>query len=738
MNYIQYGREFFHGNSSKWGTNGLFMKGDVSQVIALFGNELGADTLSFVVNSRALVGDGTGYAFLLDSNMKPLKSSDNKYLVTRQIYTDWRDFTPGAALDLYNNPGGNMIGRFYVEEVTQINRKAVRFTCTDCVGVLAGMDDHGGGIYTGQTVADICAEIFAGSGLTYEVGDGVDTVQCFGRLPRANRRTNLGRLLVAAGATLMEKNGVVQIVYLGTGSTSTMYQKNIYLGNGNVVQKDPATAVTVIEHAFYQLAGDKVETLFDNTSEVTPAVDQLVVFSEACHDLTASGSLTISESNANYAIVSGVGTLTGSVYTHTRRQIRKDTGITTYKEHIESIEDNELIGYHNSEYVAQRMANYYAIQTSIEFEALDPAGNLLPGSPVNFTDPFGVARTGWIHKKDYAIGNKTRAKWEIPVGWTPGPWGSNLDAWEIFDEAGTFTWTVPAGVTSLTAQLVGGGQAGFDGSDGSSGSMGSSDQWTGSGEGGPGGEKGLGGQPGKANAVTISVTPGQTVTITIGTGGQSNGEEGAATTITVNGTTYTSADGVVPVAGITNTWTGETYALKGPDGVNGADGGKKGTKGEDLESWTGGARGRDYTYSVSAYHGTYDDTPALSITGTGGGGGGAAHGANGSGGNSGSASCRRSGVNGYGCHCASSNGGDGGNGANATTDPYEVGLAGGGAGGNGGGGGGGGGDGNVTGDTAGLSIHGRRGWGGYGGSGSPGTPGGNGLALLMYKQATAA
>lgn len=727
MNYIQYGQEFFHGNSNRWGTNGLFMSGQVSQVIALFGNELAADTLTFVVNSKALVGDGTGYAFLLDSDMKPLKASDGKFLVVRQIYTDWRDFTPGAPLDLYNNPNGTMIGRFYVEEVTQVNRKAVRFTCTDCVGILSGMDDHGGGVYTGETVSQICAEIFAGSGLTYAVGEDVGAVQCYGRLPRDNRRTNLGRLLVAAGATLMEKNGVVQIVYLGTGTTSTMYQRNIYLGNGNVVQKDPATAVAVTEHAFYKLASDKVETLFDNTSEVTPAENQLVIFSEACHDLTATGTLTISESNANYAIVSGVGTLTGSVYTHTRRQITKDTGVTTYKEHVEAIEDNELIGLHNSEYVAQRMANWYAIRTSIEFDALDPAGNLLPGSPVNFTDPFGTARTGWIHKKDYAIGNKTRAKWEIPVDWTPGPWGSNLDAWELFDEAGTFAWTVPAGVTSLTVQLVGGGQAGFDGSDGSRGSSGSSDQFSGSGEGGPGGEKGLGGHPGKANSITVAVTPGQTATITIGTGGQSNGEEGTATTITINGTTYTSEDGVIPVAGITNTWTGETYALAGPDGVDGAKGGKKGTKGDDLESWTGGVGGRDYTYTSSAG----------SVTGTGGGGGGAAHGANGSAGNRGSASCRRWSNNT--CLCATGSGGDGGDGGDATTDPFEPGLAGGGAGGNGGGGGGGGGDGGgPVGDTGGLSIHSSRGWGGYGGTGSPGTPGGNGLAMLMYKQANAA
>lgn len=690
MNYIQYGQEFFHGNSNRWGTNGLFMSGQVSQVIALFGNELAADTLTFVVNSKALVGDGTGYAFLLDSDMKPLKTSDGKFLVTRQIYTDWRDFTPGAPLDLYNNPNGTMIGRFYVEEVTQVNRKAVRFTCTDCVGILAGMDDHGGGVYTGETVSQICAEIFAGSGLTYAVGEDVGAVQCYGRLPRDNRRTNLGRLLVAAGATLMEKNGVVQIVYLGTGTTSTMYQRNIYLGNGNVVQKDPATAVTVTEHAFYKLAGDKVETLFDNTSEVTPAEDQLVIFSEACHDLEATGTLTISESNANYAIVSGVGTLTGSVYTHTRRQITKDTGVTTYKEHVEAIEDNELIGLHNSEYVAQRMANWYAVRTSIEFDALDPAGNLLPGNPVNFTDPFGTARTGWIHKKDYAIGNKTRAKWEIPVDWTPGPWGSNLDAWELITESKT--WTVPAGVTSLRIVLGQGGKGGGGGNDGGYGQS--------CRDPGDGGAAGAAGTPGKVNVVDITVTPGQTFQVTIGApgaGGNPNevGADGGETTFG----SYSSADGVVPEQGFLNQFTGDVYAVAGEDGIPGGKGGKPSTN-----QWE---YGENVTVDGQTWYGGRGTRPSTTGRLSGAGGGGAAVGGNGE---------------------DAANTENAGKGANATDRPNlpTPTLGSGGVGGNGGGGGGQGGtDNNIC-------------WGGSdaaGGSGSKGFDGGSGWCMLLYKAA---
>lgn len=724
MNYIQYGQDFFHGNSSRWGTNGLFMSGQVEQSIALFGNELAADSLTFVVNSKALTSTGTDYAFLLDADLKPLQTSDGKWIIVKQSYTDWRNFVPGAALDLYNNPDGVMIGRFYVQDVKRISKKAVQFTCTDCVGVLDGMNDHGGGIYTGETVADICAEIFAGSGLSYTVAEEVASVQCFGRLPRDNRRTNLGKLLVATGATLSESNGTVLITYLGAGSPATMLQRNIYMEGGSVTNKDRATGVEVTEHAFYQLNTDADVVLFDNTTEVTPAASQLVVFQDPCHDLKWNGAALPAgwESNANYAVVSGVGTLSGKVYTHTRRQITKSTGVASNKVLVQKIEDNELIGYHNSDYVAQRMANWYKVAVGINMETLDPTGALMPGIYVNLVDPFGEAKTGWTSKKSFAIANKTRATWDVAIDWQPGPWGSNLDAWDLVTESDP--WTVPPGVTSITVQLVGGGQAGFNGANGSSGTSGTSDQWSGTGEGGAGGLKGLGGQPGKANSVTVPVSPGDIVTVSIGAGGQSNGEEGTATTITVNGTTYTSADGVVPATGITNVWTGDTYAIAGPDGVDGAKGGNKGTPGDALQQWAGGARGNNYTYKGSG----------LTVTGIGGGGGGAAYGANGENGSTASAQCRRS-LNNT-CLCATANGGDGGDGADATTEPYNPPLGSGGRGGNGGGGGGGGGDGDgPTGDTGGMSIHSQRGWGGSGGTGSPGTAGGDGLALFMFKAA---
>ena len=719
MNYIQYGQDFFHGNSSRWGTNGLFMSGQVEQSIALFGNELAADSLTFVVNSKALVGDGTGYAFLLDADLKPLQTSDGKWLIVRQTYTDWRNFVPGAALDLYSTPGGTMIGRFYVQDVTQISRKAVRFTCTDCIGILDGMNDHNGGIYTGETVADICAEIFAGSGLSYSVGADVGAVQCYGRLPRANRRTNLGKLLVATGATLSESNGVVVISYLGAGAPATMYQRNIYMQGGSVVNKDRSTGVEVTEHAFYQLNTDADAVLFANTTEVTPVTSQLVVFQDPCHDLTATGTLTIEESNANYAVVSGVGTLSGKVYTHTQRQISKSTGVTSNKVKVEKIEDNELIGYHNSDYVAQRMANWYKVAVGVDMEALDPTGALMPGTYVNITDPFGDARTGWTRKKSFAIANKTRAAWDVAIDWQPGPWGSNVDAWELFKTS--TTWTVPAGVTSVTFYLGGGGTGGEGGGKGESGEDGSRGESV---KGGTGGLAGTGGAPGKVHTVTLAVTPGDVIAISIGPGGGGGaknsgaGSAGGATTITHNGITYTSEDGVVPENGFLNQFTGEVYSLAGPAGVPGADGGSYDggdTAGNvaDDQVWYGGLPGANQIW----HQGIGADRK--SIYAIGGGGSGAAYGANGTNGGDGD----------YGYSYV--NGGNGGDAPAAQPKPHTAGPGCGGIGGCGGGGGGAGGPAEVEGVSR-LLNPGR---GGYGGDGSVGGLAGNGWALGLYKAA---
>lgn len=695
MNFIQYGTSFFHGNSARYGTDGLLMSGRAEQVIALFGNELAADSLTFVVNSKYLTSPSGGYAFLLDSNLRPLKTSDGKWLLVHAVYPDWRTFTPGAPLDLYNQQGGQIIGRFYVQNVRQVSRKFVEFTCTDCVGMIDALADHNGGIYNGTTIGDIIDDIMSGSGIAYTVTQEVREVAAYGRLPHDNRRTNLGRVLVATGATLTEDTaGRMVVSYLGAGNVQNIPQRVIYLNTGSVEYRHPATAVQVTEHAFYQLADDEQKTLFDNTVEVSTAVAQTVIFEEPCYNLTTTGTLAIVESNPNYAVVNGTGTLVGTVYTHTRRVITESTGVVA-AENVLTLEDNELVGIHNSDYVAKRMANYYKLAIGVQFEAHDESGALQPGTKLNIVDPFGVARVGWLEKKTFNLGNKTRAQMDIAIDWQPGPWGSNIDIYELI--TASTTWTVPAGVTTVRVILGQGGEGGGGGYDGGYGQSCRAP--------GVGGAAGTAGNPGKVYVVDIPVTPGQTYTITIGAagvGGAANAEgtEGGETTFG----SYSSASGVIPEEGFLNQDTGDVYALIGETGIKGGDGGKPSTNqyeyGEsvtaDGQTWTGGRGTRPATSSGGSY--SY----------SGAGGGGAAYGNNGE--------------NAVDVQEA-------GKGADATDRPDlpSPGLGSGGIGGNGGGGGGQGGTrNNIC-------------WSGSdaaGGTGSPGHDGGQGWCLLLYKRAS--
>ena len=73
----------------------------------------------------------------------------------------------------------------------------------------------------------------------------------------------------------------------------------------------------------------------------------------------------------------------------------------------------------------------------------------------------------------------------------------------------------------------------------------------------------------------------------------SAGCAGGDSTITVNGTTYSSADGAVPQNGVVNLLTGDIYSLKGEEGVAGAPGGNQGA----------GNYGGDITYKGVTNHG---------------------------------------------------------------------------------------------------------------------------------------
>lgn len=148
-----------------------------------------------------------------------------------------------------------------------------------------------------------------------------------------------------------------------------------------------------------------------------------------------------------------------------------------------------------------------------------------------------------------------------------------------FESPGTYTWTVPAGVTQvhLTGASAGGGAGGTGGS--GAGGNGAVGQGGGVGaNGGNGGSGGVGGVGGLGMFIynlPIEVTPNGTISITIGAGG-TGGSGGIGGGVNGSGSPSTKASDGAPGG---STSFGDKVTLIGGRGGIGGSGGAIGTNG---------------------------------------------------------------------------------------------------------------------------------------------------------------
>lgn len=495
---------------------------------------------------------------------------------------------------------------YYLRSITRTGATSYRLVAWSAVGLLAAMA-HKGGIYTGQTVAEVVKEICGN--VPVVVKSVFANTKLYGWLPycqpKADRRgksarDNLVQVLFAIGAYLTtDLNGVLHIDALWDGASSTIGSNRMYASGGKVSYSDPISAVTVTEHQY--IAGTDEKELFSGTSQQ----GDIITFSEPMHSLTATG-FTILESGANYAkISSGSGSLKGKTYIHNARLVTQ-TVTESAAENVKSVTDATLVSLVNSSAVAKRLADYYKCRETITNGIV--SGQEKPGHVVSVYHPYDKKMvSACIVSLDTTMSGTLKSEMAALVGFFP----PQPESSEYFDErvilTGSGEWTVPEGVTSYTRVLIGGGQGGSSGHRGESPAVRTPKSWTEkfdalrryvgldngvSLEGGKGGEPGEAGDGGKVLVETVTdAVPGAKVSYACGKGGyggafsQGNDAGAPGTATTMGGAT--SDTGSSSEAGYTDAITGEVFAAKGKSGIAGSPG--------NGYTWDGGK----YTYQPS-------------------------------------------------------------------------------------------------------------------------------------------
>ena len=459
---------------------------------------------------------------------------------------------------------GSRVGVYYLQSVTRVGPKLYTLSALSAVGLLI-VRPHRGGIYTGQTVAEVVAEICGDIPVLIEtVYRGI---KLYGWLPIASARDSLVQVLFAIGAWLhTDENGVLRVQKLWNGTASIIGPASVHAANIQVKYLDPVSAVAVTEHQY--IAGTEDVTLFEGTAQQGDVIE----FDEPAHTLTAEG-FTILESGANYAVLSaGTGKLTGKSYVHNRRVVTR-TVTEGAAENVEEITDATLVSLVNSSAVAQRMAAYYACREQLTVD-VNPAAEHA-GHVVSLWNEWDKQQTlACIASRETKISGLLKSRTSALVGFLP----PQPETTEYYDErvvlTGSGTWTVPDDVTTLRAVLVDQGADGTDGADGAAGASTSLIMTTAEsqvqsftrqvngGKGGIGGEAGLGGLGGRILSADLDVTPGASFAYSVA-------EEATFGDLS-------SANGSRSDAGFTDPITGDVYGKKGDDGLAGGAGGDGG------------------------------------------------------------------------------------------------------------------------------------------------------------------
>lgn len=344
-----------------------------------------------------------------------------------------RDEETGAALTAFRRNEkllyyyrDKLRGTYYIESIQRTGKYTYEISANNAVALLE-QSNHLGGIYTGQTVDELVAEICT---IPYIIQSKFAGIKLYGWLPVATRRANLAQVLFAIGAhAKTDQNGVLRIESLWDGVSNSIPPDRIFWGD-KVTYESKVTEVSVLEHQY--IKGTEEATLFEGVAEE----GDIIQFEEPAYDLVASG-FSVQSSGANYAVLSaGTGTLTGKKYVHMTRDLRVPV-LEDDVDNVIEVKEATLVSLTNSAAVAQRLAGYYQYIEALDHEVV--YGGERPGDVVAFEHPYRPRLPGFR-----ACATPCGRRW-WPWAWPSPPpiWRTVLPPWRVLRTMGPSPGPLP-------------------------------------------------------------------------------------------------------------------------------------------------------------------------------------------------------------------------------------------------------------------------------------------------------
>ena len=575
----------------------------INSEVSLVGDTLSADEFSAKVKT-SLTGETHVYTNLMEWYCT---SNDEYYYVDDG---DLADFTYGDKIRLNRNE--NLYEQFYVRKVSRYGQQLYEIDSISAIGMLIHQT-HVGGVYQAVQVGDLIDEIMQGTGISYQVSSAVANTPVSGWLPYGNKRDNLQQILFAVGANIRKENGVVNFLYYAPTEAIPISDRKISLGGKNSYES-PASQIILTEHSFFVNPSAVAEEVFSGAVD-----DGIVVFNDPVDPSTIQGSgFTIHDSGANYAHVTGSGTITAKKYTHQTTDLSWSNS-SLGEERTLTYKNNTLVTALNSVNVLNRLKKYYA--DSREIDMTFSVETEKCGDYITFNDAYYEERQGFIRQLNISCSGRNKGVAKVITDWYPSDTGSAFTGYELFQESGTIN------VSSLHPEAVGkparlvlmggfeGGSSGTAGENGTGNSYSEGATYIEPGQGGEsGGAGGNGGNRVKVKTIDIASMPTSFSISEVGVGGPGGtrsttstsniGSLGGDTSVTVGGSTYSTADSDASEnsSGFINIIDGTFYnypgkagysnTAKGGDGVRDAAGKRGGSFSAMGQTWLGGKQGK--------------------------------------------------------------------------------------------------------------------------------------------------